>query len=206
MPVFDLKITCAFRQVNFTFCLAVQLLCANQIEAESLFYELESVSEYTGAIMESVEPSNSSDSDVGSFDAPGSPEYPLLSSGVPCSRCLLNFEAGNESSSRTPLSERQPHRKLSVSLFPARSKSPSQYSDDGELGEACISTRKKKKAAGRENLDGDDSLVTTNALLLSLIKRLDRQEKKLSKLEQKIDLRASPSSSSCTSTPRRATS
>lgn len=138
--------------------------------------------------MELVERADSqlaSGSDVDSFDAPGSPEYPLLSNET--------------SSSRTPLRERQPHRRLSVSAS-------SQHSEDEEVSETC-NPRKKKKSIGKENSDGDDSLATTNALLLSLIKRLDRQEKKLSKMEQKFDQRAvCSSSSSCTSTPRRAAS
>lgn len=146
-----------------------------------------------------------SGSDIDSFDAPGSPEYPLLSSGIAHSGDL---ETGNETSSRTPLSERQPRRRLSISAVLARSKSSLQHSEDEEMSEPC-NPRKKKKADGKENSNGDDSLATTNALLLSLIKRLDRQEKKLSKMEQKFDQRAmcgSPSSSSCTSTPRRAVS
>lgn len=50
----------------------------------------------------------------------------------------------------------------------------------------------------------EEESVTTNALLVSLFKRLDRQEKRLSQMQQKIDQAAMPSSSSSGRTPNRA--
>ena len=70
--------------------------------------------------------------------------------------------------------------------------------------------KKRLNCTEQENLgselehNSDDEHVTTNALLMSLIKRLDRQEKWLSQMQQKMDQAVMPSSSSSGGTPSRA--
>lgn len=73
------------------------------------------------------------------------------------------------------------------------------------------SKKKRANIAEQENFASDneqsceEESVTTNALLVSLIKRLDRQEKRLSEMQHKIDQAAVvPSSSSSGRTPNRA--
>ena len=53
------------------------------------------------------------------------------------------------------------------------------------------------------NYEGDR--LTTNALLMTLIKRLDRQEKQMLQIQEKMDQAATPTCSSCSSgrTPSR---
>ena len=88
---------------------------------------------------------------------------------------------------RTPLCERQNHLDLSETQFGS-----------------CIDDGQQRKRPKEIDLADMSDPATTNTLLLSLIKRLDRQEKKLAKIEQKIDQKTSdPSSTSCSSTSKR---
>ena len=146
------------------------------------------------------------DSDRESYTGTSGPSESPFETSTP-------YQKARAGSSRTPFRTLQQSGPSRLPMSGRKGKSVSQLPSISG-GEYDSNPRKKKRlimnCTEQENLgseqeqNSDNEHVTTNALLMSLIKRLDRQEKRLSQMQQKMDQAVMPTSSSSGRTPSRA--
>ena len=125
------------------------------------------------------------------------------------------YQRGRVEPSRAPFGELEQFTPQLPRCKPSGSKSKSSLLRRFPSDEGDSNSRKKKRlrsnveqenmgavtAVHEYNCEGDR--LTTNALLMTLIKRLDRQEKQMLQIQEKMDQAATPSSCSSGRTPIR---